>query len=91
MIIGVDGLEWDVVLPLIREGRMPNLESLMERGVFGELETYSAETLELLHREVTGAEAEGRNLTEGIYQRLVRDLGYGTIEDAEERIRQGKA
>jgi len=41
MIIGVDGLEWNVVLPLIREGRMPNLEHLMERGVFGELETYS--------------------------------------------------
>ncbi len=57
----------------------------------GELETYSEETLALVHRDVTDAETRGRNLTEGIYQRLVRDLGYRSIEDAEERIRQGKA
>ncbi len=57
----------------------------------GELETYSRETLALLHREVTGAEAGGNNLTEGIYLHLVRSLGYGSIEDAEARIQQGKA
>jgi hypothetical protein len=57
----------------------------------GELETYSAETLALLHGEVTEAETEGSNLTEGIYLHLVRNLGYGSLEDAESRIRQGKA
>jgi hypothetical protein len=57
----------------------------------GELETYSADTLALLHAEVTGADTEGRNLTEGIYLHLVRSLGYGSLEDAESRIRQGKA
>jgi len=39
LVIGVDGLEWNVVLPLIRAGRMPNLEKLMERGSFGKLRT----------------------------------------------------
>jgi len=57
----------------------------------GELETFSQETLAWLHRDVTLAQAEGRNLTEGIYRRLVRDMGYASIQDAEERIRQGKA
>jgi hypothetical protein len=57
----------------------------------GELETYSRETLGHLFREVTGAEASGRNLTEGVYLTLVRGLGYGSIDDAEARIRQGKA
>lgn len=57
----------------------------------GELETYSEETLALLDRDVAGAEAAGRNLTEGIYRQLVRGLGYRSLEDAEERIRQGKA
>lgn len=39
VVVGVDGLEWDVVLPLIREGRMPTLEGLMRRGTFGQLTT----------------------------------------------------
>lgn len=39
LLIGIDGLEWSVVLPLIRDGRMPHLEALMRRGSFGRLET----------------------------------------------------
>jgi hypothetical protein len=39
VVIGVDGLEWDVALPLIRQGRMPTLEELMRRGSFGMLST----------------------------------------------------
>jgi len=57
----------------------------------GELETYSAGTLALLCRDTDDAESQGRNLTEGIYRRLVRDLGYRSLEDAEEKIRQGRA
>jgi len=57
----------------------------------GELETYSRKTLELVYGEVTGAEAAGHNLTEGIYSFLVKNLGYESIDAAEARIRQGKA
>lgn len=39
VLIGVDGLEWDVALPLIRQGRLPTLEDLMRRGSFGMLST----------------------------------------------------
>ena len=38
-MIGVDGLEWDVLLPLVRDGKAPAMASLMRRGVFGKLET----------------------------------------------------
>lgn len=41
ILIGIDGLEWNVILPLLREGKMPNLARLMTEGVFGELETYA--------------------------------------------------
>jgi predicted AlkP superfamily pyrophosphatase or phosphodiesterase len=33
-------MEWNVLLPLIREGRMPNFVEVMARGTFGELETF---------------------------------------------------
>ncbi len=39
VVIGLDGLEWDVALPLLRAGRMPALEGLMERGCYGLLST----------------------------------------------------
>jgi hypothetical protein len=39
VVVGVDGLEWKVLRPLIADGRCPNLRALMERGSFGRLET----------------------------------------------------
>ena len=41
LVIGVDGLEWSVLRPLLAEGRCPNLADLMRRGSFGKLGTLS--------------------------------------------------
>jgi hypothetical protein len=38
-ILGLDGFEWQVILPLLHEGKMPHLRSLMERGTYGTLTT----------------------------------------------------
>lgn len=75
----------------VEDGEAPGGATSFAAYLRGELETYSAETLARVHRDVTEAEAGGRNLTEGIYRRLVRDLGYRSLEDAEEKIRQGRA
>ena len=39
LIVGLDGFEWNVALPLLRAGRLSALAGLIERGVAGELET----------------------------------------------------
>lgn len=39
LVVGADAFEWNVVLPLVRRGELPTIAGLMERGVFGELET----------------------------------------------------
>jgi len=39
ILIGMDGLSWSVIDPLLAEGRMPQLAGLMQRGVSAELET----------------------------------------------------
>jgi len=39
LVIGVDGLEWSVLAPLVRRGELPHIRSLMERGAYGKLET----------------------------------------------------
>jgi len=38
MLIGLDGLEWDVVAEMLADGRLPALAALMKSGVYGELE-----------------------------------------------------
>ncbi len=39
LVIGVDGLEWNVVLTMLREGSLPNLAQLMRQGIYGQLKT----------------------------------------------------
>jgi arylsulfatase A-like enzyme len=40
LLVGVDGLEWDVMLPMLREGRLPTFSALIERGRHGLLESF---------------------------------------------------
>jgi predicted AlkP superfamily phosphohydrolase/phosphomutase len=37
VLIGIDGLEWDVVHRMIRQGELPNTATLIENGVSGDL------------------------------------------------------
>lgn len=39
LVLGLDGLDWDFVLPLVDAGAMPNLEHLMEVGTWGRMQT----------------------------------------------------
>ena len=39
LVIGVDGLEWNVILTMLRDGSLPNLARLMRQGVYGRLNT----------------------------------------------------
>src|SRR5580692_3155764 len=42
VLIGVNGMELDVIRPLLLEGKMPNLASLIKKGAYGKLRTVSA-------------------------------------------------
>ena len=35
LVVGIDGLEWDIMAPLLRAGELPNMAKLMERGTYG--------------------------------------------------------
>jgi predicted AlkP superfamily phosphohydrolase/phosphomutase/tetratricopeptide (TPR) repeat protein len=39
LLIGWDAADWKVIEPLIEQGKMPALKSLMDRGVYGKLQT----------------------------------------------------
>jgi predicted AlkP superfamily phosphohydrolase/phosphomutase len=42
VVIGVNGMELDVIRPLLLKGAMPNLEHVIDNGAYGKLRTVSA-------------------------------------------------
>ena len=42
VVIGVNGMELDVIRPLLLKGAMPNLEHVINNGAYGKLRTVSA-------------------------------------------------
>lgn len=42
VVVGVNGMELDIVRPLLLRGEMPNLASVINRGAYGKLRTVSA-------------------------------------------------
>jgi predicted AlkP superfamily phosphohydrolase/phosphomutase len=42
IVIGVNGMEWDIIRPLLLQGEMPNLDKLIREGVYGKLRTLPA-------------------------------------------------
>ena len=40
VLIGLDGLEWDVMRPMLHGGRLPAMAALMKRGTYGFLRTF---------------------------------------------------
>lgn len=42
VVIGVNGMELDVIRPLLLQGKMPNLAGVIKKGAYGKLRTVSA-------------------------------------------------
>lgn len=42
LVIGVNGMEWDILRPLLMKGELPNLAKVIQNGVHGKLKTTSA-------------------------------------------------
>src|SRR5215469_14287173 len=41
VVIGVNSMELDVIRPLLLQGKMPNLSSVIKKGAYGKLRTVS--------------------------------------------------
>src|ERR1700751_1187040 len=42
VVVGVNGMELDIIRPLLLKGQMPNLSKVIEKGAYGKLRTVSA-------------------------------------------------
>src|SRR6266852_4411532 len=42
IVIGVNGMEWDIIRPLLLKGELHNFAEVIQRGVYGKMRTLSA-------------------------------------------------
>jgi hypothetical protein len=60
------------------------LRTSFETYLKGELETYSNNTLSLLHRDLIKIVNRGENGSKLVYEALVKEMGYASLDEAEE-------
>ena len=41
LLLGMDGLEWDYLIPVMQKGKLPNFARMIQKGYYGKLETLS--------------------------------------------------
>ena len=62
IVIGVNGMEWDILRPLLVQGELPNLASMTRRGVYGKLRTLSAPNCPKVYTAVATSTPPEQNL-----------------------------
>jgi hypothetical protein len=70
----------------LSDGVEPAQMTSFETYTRAELETYSSRTLKLLHAELLLNLEKGVNMSEEVYEFLVRQSGYPSLAEAEQRF-----
>jgi hypothetical protein len=84
LFIGLDGIEADVLMPLLAKGELPNLAKLIDRGVMGYLITYQPTLSPVVWTTI----ATGRNIDD---HRITGFVDYNTGGPFTSNARRGKA
>lgn len=70
ILFGADGATWDVALPMIRAGKLPNLARLMKQGTWGDVRTTLPWKSPILWTSIATGKREAEH---GIHDFVVRD------------------
>jgi predicted AlkP superfamily phosphohydrolase/phosphomutase len=64
VMIGVNGMEWDILRPLLVQGKLPNLAKIIKNGTYGKLQTVSAPNCPRVYSTIfTGTKPEEHGVT----------------------------
>lgn len=83
IVIGVNGMEWDIIRPLLLRGELPSLAKLIEKGVYGKLQTLSAPNCPKVYTTIATSTPPEQN---GITGFVVRGITANTSMLREEPI-----
>ena len=88
LFIGLDGATWNIMSPLVIEGRLPNIKRLIDKGSFGNLESFYPLTSEVIWTSIaTGKSPDKHNIKD----RLVEDPETKELVPVTSNLRNAKA
>jgi predicted AlkP superfamily phosphohydrolase/phosphomutase len=98
MVVGLDGASWDIILPLVEAGDMPNLATLMREGAYGDMQSFRPTTSPALwttvatgvspaRHGITGFTKEPSRLHERIRKILGRKRRYEFYSNSDRRVK----
>lgn len=88
LLIGLDGASWNVIMPLIRDNKLPNIQRLMREGSYGNLKSIWPFYSEVVWTTIATGKAPLEN---GITDRLVKDHNSGNYIPPTSNLRKTKA
>jgi len=88
LLIGVDGASWNVMTPLIKKGKLPNIKKLMDRGSWGNCESVWPFYSEVVWTSITTGKLPAKH---GITDRLLQDPDTGVAVPPTSNLKKVKA
>ena len=75
LVLGLDGFDWDLVMPWVDSGKMPNLKRLMRAGTWGTMETLVPTLSPLIWTTVaTGVSPDRHGILDFVEKEPSRDI-----------------
>lgn len=88
VLIGLDGADWDIALPMIERGELPHLARLRREGAYGKVRTNNPPLSPLLWTTVATGKSPDIH---GINDFLVQDPATGQLQPISSDFRKVKA
>jgi predicted AlkP superfamily phosphohydrolase/phosphomutase len=88
LLVGLDGASWNIMQPLIDQGRLPNIKRLKEKGCWGALKTFDPLVSETIWTSIATGKEPGKH---GIINRLMEDPDSGEYLPPTSGLRKVKA
>ncbi len=79
LLIGWDAADWKVINPLIEEGKMPNLEKMINQGVIGNLATLDPPFSPMLWSSIATGKRPYKHGVMGFYEPHDKDPGIRPV------------
>lgn len=88
LFIGLDGATWDIMSPLVAEGKLPNIKRLIDKGSFGNLESSRPLISEVIWTSIaTGKSPDKHNIKD----RFAKDPETQEFVPVTSNLRNAKA
>jgi predicted AlkP superfamily phosphohydrolase/phosphomutase len=88
LLIGLDGASWNVIQPLIKEGKLPNIKKLMDTGSHGVMQTFNPLESEIIWTSIATGKTPQKH---GIISRRTEDPDSGKTVPVTSNLRRVKA